>query len=127
MNNMVYEKNGVKHKSRLIVQRGNDYILVNLTDVVLIHLSKNVVYVIDKEGRKFIAGHNLNHTYSLLDQEVFFRANRQFIININFIRSFKTYERVKVVVEMSLPEFRHPIILSQEKAAVFRKWIIGLS
>lgn len=53
----------------------------------------------------------------------FFRANRQYIININYIKRFRTVEKVKVQVTMDLMIGEHSVVISQESAAAFRKWI----
>ena len=45
------------------------------------------------------------------------------IININFVKGFKAYEKVKLVVDLTLPEINHSIIISQETAPAFRKWM----
>ena len=53
----------------------------------------------------------------------FFRANRQYIVNIQYIRGYKTLERVKLAVEVNCHESNHSIVVSQETAPYFRKWI----
>ena len=60
----------------------------------------------------------------LLDPECFFRANRQFIIQLRSMDTMRSDETGKIIVRMKMlhsPE----IIISKEKAAVFRKWIEG--
>jgi len=54
---------------------------------------------------------------------MFFRANRQYIVNINYVKGFKAYEKVKLLVELTIPELNHCIIISQETAPAFRKWM----
>ncbi|MBS1576922.1 MAG: LytTR family transcriptional regulator, partial [Bacteroidetes bacterium] len=58
-----------------------------------------------------------------LDDSMFFRANRQYIVNINFVKGFKAYEKVKLLVDLTLQEINHCIIISQETAPAFRKWM----
>jgi DNA-binding LytR/AlgR family response regulator len=57
--------------------------------------------------------------------DFFFRANRQYIININHVRSFRVYEKVKVKVDMNPTELNDEyfIIISQETVPEFKKWI----
>ena len=57
-----------------------------------------------------------------LDNKMFFRANRKYIINANYISSFKTIESSKILVELTVP-LNEPLIVSQENAPVFKKWI----
>ena len=110
-------------KTRLIVQKGVEFVALKFEDIAIFYTENTIVYVIDKEERKYIANKRLNQLQQELDGALFFRANRQTIININFIGSFRTCSRVKRAVYLSLPAFRDPVIISQENAAAFRKWI----
>ena len=57
-----------------------------------------------------------------LDKNIFYRANRKYIINTNYIKRFKPLERSKISVELTLP-VNEEIIISQENSASFKKWI----
>lgn len=114
--------NGRK-KSRLLVKKGIENIVLKLDDVVLLYTENKLVYVIDKNNRKYIVDRNLGDLEEELDEQIFFRANRQYIINMNFIKGYKSYEKVKLVVDLSIPELNHVIIVSQETAPDFRKWM----
>jgi len=112
-----------KKKTILIVKKGLEHIALRLEDIVLMYSENKIVYAIDKFGRKFICEKNLTELAQELDSTIFFRANRQYIINAGYIRSFKTYEKVKLQVDLLLPDIKHQIIISQEMAVHFRKWI----
>jgi DNA-binding LytR/AlgR family response regulator len=58
-----------------------------------------------------------------LDEDIFFRANRQYIININFVKSFRPFERVKLLVELNITGFEEDVIISQHVAPAFKKWM----
>jgi DNA-binding LytR/AlgR family response regulator len=112
-----------KKKKRLIVRKGIENILLKLEDVVLFYTDSKIVYTLDKYGKKYICEENLSQLEYLLDDYQFFRANRQYIINSEYVKSYKTYEKVKLIVTMLLPELTHEIIISQETAPAFRQWI----
>ena len=110
-------------RTRLIVKKGLEYVSLLLDDIVLFFTENKIVYVIDKNGRKYLADKNLADLEEDLDKKTFFRVNRQFIVNINYIRSFKTYERVKLQVELTPSDINYFIVVSQETAPHFRKGI----
>ena len=114
---------GIKKRSRLIVQKGLEYVPLFLKNVVLIYTENKLTYVLDKEGRKYLSEKNLADLISLLDRERFFRANRQYIVNMEYIKSYRTYGKSKLQVEVTLNDNRHSIIISQENAPHFRDWI----
>jgi DNA-binding LytR/AlgR family response regulator len=114
-----------RKKSRLVVRKGLEHIALKLDEIVLFYTENKLVYVIDRLGKKYLADKNLSDLEEDLDESIFFRANRQYIININFIRGFKTYEKVKLQVELMVPDLNHNIIISQENAPQFRQWIFN--
>jgi DNA-binding LytR/AlgR family response regulator len=112
-----------KTRSRLIVRKGIENIALKTDDVVLIYTEGKLVFAIDKEGKKYMLDKKLAELETELDSCNFFRANRQYIVNISFIKSYKTYERVKLQVDLLMPNLNHHIVVSQEMAPLFRKWI----
>ena len=112
-----------KRKERLVVKRGFTSVLLKMEDIVLFFTESRVVYVLDKDGRRYMCDQNLSELETLLDNHIFFRANRQYIINIQYIRGYKTLERVKLAVDVNCTEGNHSVIVSQETAPYFRKWI----
>jgi DNA-binding LytR/AlgR family response regulator len=114
---------GNHKKKRMIVKKGMENISLRLEDVVLFYTENKIVYVIDRWSKKYLADKNLGELEEELDKTIFFRANRQYIININFVRGFKSYEKVKLMVDLTLPELNHCIIISQEMAPQFKEWM----
>ena len=116
--------NGRK-KMRIIVKSGTAYIALRLSEVVMIFTKDKLVYVVSKESKKYTIDKTLTQIEEELDSSLFFRANRQIIVNLNFIRSFKPHQRVKLLLEMEIATVDEPIIISQQVAPDFKKWIEG--
>ena len=98
-------------------------ISLRLEDIILFFTENKIVYVVDKWSKKYLVDRNLGELEEDLDDNIFFRANRQYIININYIKGFKSYEKVKLQVDLIIPELNYCIIISQETAPAFRKWM----
>ncbi|HEV7620418.1 MAG TPA: LytTR family DNA-binding domain-containing protein [Flavisolibacter sp.] len=112
-----------KKRSRIVVHKGSENVSLKLEEVVFFYTENKIVYVLDKCGKKYMCDKNLTDMECELEPNSFFRANRQYIININFIKSYRSYERVKLQIDLSVENLKHSIIISQETAPVFRKWI----
>jgi DNA-binding LytR/AlgR family response regulator len=93
-----------------------------MEDIVLFYTENKIVYTVDQGGKKYLVDKNLSDLEATLDTSVFFRANRQYIVNINYVRGYKTYERVKLQLDL-LVSLNHCIVISQETAPLFKKWI----
>ena len=114
-----------KRRKRIVLKKGVENIAVLLEHIVFFYTKDKIVYALHNSGKKYIADENLTELESELDKETFFRANRQFIINVNYIKSFRNYERVKLKVDMQPEELNNSycIIISQDKTSEFRRWI----
>jgi DNA-binding LytR/AlgR family response regulator len=73
-----------------------------------------IVYAIDNLGIKYTVDKNLNSLEDELDNRMFFRANRQYIVNIDYVHGYKSYERVKLLLSLK-KDSDHIIIVGRKK------------
>lgn len=112
-----------RKRSRILVRKGVEFQAVRVEDAGYFFTEHKLIFLVDKENRKYMAEKsNLSELEVELDSSVFYRANRKYIINANYIRRFKPLERSKISVELTLP-VNEEIIISQENSASFKKWI----
>jgi len=122
--NIVYMDQKKQEKELIIVKRGQHFSTIKTADIAYIYTENDITYIIDGNGKKFIASSNLNK----LEQELgrsFFRANRQFIINIHFLESFRSFEKTKLVVKMNVDDAKNTIYISQVTAPKFKEWVFN--
>lgn len=112
-----------KKKTRLIVRKGAENIALKVEDIAFIYRDNSIIIAVDKEEKKYLCDKNLTALEEELDEAVFFRVNRKYLVNIQYIKSFKTFEKVKLEVHLTLPNNNLTIIVSQETAPLFKKWI----
>ena len=112
-----------RKKTRLMVKSGLENISLLLENIAMIYTQDKVVYVIERCSKKYLSDKTLTELEEELDGRLFFRANRQYLINIGFVKSFKPCNKVKLQVEMNAGDINHLIIISQETAPAFRKWM----
>ncbi|HVZ97688.1 MAG TPA: LytTR family DNA-binding domain-containing protein [Chitinophagaceae bacterium] len=112
-----------RKKTRLLVRKGLENIALRLEDIAFIYTQNKVVYVIDSCSKKYLSDKTLSELEAALDENIFFRVNRQYIVNINYVKSFKTFEKVKLLLDINVPDTNHSIVISQETAPAFRKWM----
>ena len=112
-------------RERIIVRRGNDFQLLPVEDIVYLFSENKLVFAVDREKRKFLCNDNsLSDLILQLDPALFFRASRKYIIHIRHIEKFHPDERSRIVVRMTVPP-DEAVIVSQENAGAFRKWVEG--
>jgi DNA-binding LytR/AlgR family response regulator len=112
-----------RKKSRILVRKGVEFQTIRVEDAGYFFTEHKLIFLVDKENRKYMAEKsNLSELEEELDKNLFYRANRKYIINANYIKRFKPLEKSKISVELILP-VNEEIIISQENSASFKKWI----
>jgi DNA-binding LytR/AlgR family response regulator len=112
-----------RSKKRLIVKKGLVNVALKLDEIVLFFTEDKVSYAVDRSGKKYVCEKNLTELEEMLAVAGFFRANRQYIVNAEYIRGYKSYNKVKLVIDLSVPVTENLIIVSQETAPHFRRWM----
>ena len=51
-----------------------------------------------------------------------FRLNRKYLVHSDAVEKFKSYEKGKILVELS-PNVSEEVIVSQENASLFKEWV----
>jgi len=111
-------------RSFIICKRGNVFIPVRTEDVFLIVHHSGVNFAIDKANNKYIVDKRLSEFEEILDEKRFFRVNRQAIVNIHFIKEFKSLSYGKILIQVKDSTWvKNDIVVSQGNARRFRAWI----
>lgn len=110
-----------KYKQRFIVHFRNQWIPVNVQDIACF-VKDNLIYLHTFSGDKHIMDfESMEDIETLLDPSLFYRANRQFIVNIDAIRSVSPRQNAKLVASLIAP-LNTEVDISREKAPLFKKW-----
>jgi len=111
-----------KYKERFIINANNKWTPVETKDIAVFY-KDNLNYLYTFSGEKMIYDFSaLEDIEEVLDPQLFFRANRQAIININSILSVKPFGNQKLMVQLK-PPLKIEVDISREKAPLFKKWV----
>ena len=110
-----------KYKERFAVHMGRNVTLVPAEDTALFS-KEEIIYLVNREGKKFITDYrSLDEVQELVDPKNFYRANRQTLVHLPFVESYRGDDTGKITVKMRLSKAEE-IVISKEKAAEFKKW-----
>lgn len=111
-----------QYKERFIISSNNKLIPVEAKDIALIYRD-TLNYFFRFDGEKLIYDYSpLEEIEEVLNPDMFFRANRQAIVNINAIQVLKPYGNQKLTVHLK-PPLKMELDVSREKAPLLRKWM----
>lgn len=111
------------YKERFLVSMRNHFLPVNTTDIAF--FMKDVIhYLYLFNGDRYVVDcGSMEDIEEVVDPRLFYRANRQFIVNINAIKSARTKENSKLTIYLKEPLQKFEIDMSREKVPSFKKWL----
>ena len=117
-----HSPNSPVYKEKFIVNFNNKWMPVDTKEIAVFE-KNNLNYIYTFNGEKYIYDFSpLEEIEEVLDSKIFFRANRQMIINIGAVHSVKPHGNQKLAVQLKAP-LKFEVDISREKAPLFRKWI----
>lgn len=105
--------------TRILVKIGYNLKIVQTDEVSCFYSENKIVYLQTKE-RTFPTDFTLDELQEILDEKCFFRVNRQFIINSNYIKNIHTSPYYKVEMEFQPKE---EITVSRDRVKIFKDWL----
>jgi len=119
--NKVLKQLNRSYKSRFMVKIGEHIRSVKSEHILLFYAEGRTVFIVTNKLKKYIIDFKLESLESSLDPEMFFRANRSFILNINAIDNVLVYSNSRLKVLLNF-DFDKEIIVSREKVGALKEW-----
>lgn len=113
------EDNSIKTKKSFLVSSGSILKKILDTDIICFYSHCNVTYLLSKENRSFIVNNSLEKLEDELDDELFFRINRKFIVNKTYVISVKNVIQKQVILSVKTD---FDLIVSKSKTKLFIEW-----
>lgn len=121
-----YEQNLIqmpkRYRERILITNKNTSQILYVNDVAFFYQINKVTIAITFKNQEIIINSTLDKLMSELNPDIFFRANRQFIISIHSIDGIEPYFNNRITVH-TMPKAPEKIIVSKEKAGLFKIWM----
>lgn len=112
------------YKTGLLVNQGEKIIPLQTRDISYFYLDNNTVKISTLNNQTYTISYNLDELEQALDPQLFYRANRQYIINKNVIINVERYFSRKLVAKLNV-KVSEPIVISKARASHFLRWLEG--
>ncbi len=113
-----------KYKARFLVKVGDHIKSVKTENILLFYADGRTVYIITTKNNEYIIDYTLEELVKHLDPDIYFRANRTFIVNINAISDVLVYSNSRLRVILNF-KFDKEIIVSRDKVGMLKTWFEG--
>ncbi len=87
------------YQERFIVHRGERMMSVTVDQIAYFEGEDRYVYLVKKDGSKFIIDYRLSDLEELLNPTLFFRLNRSFIAHFDAIASMLHVSKSRIKIE----------------------------
>jgi len=113
-----------ENQRRIIIRFGDTIKAVELSDVAYFYTENKINYLMTFDKKNYAIDLNLDEVEGIMDHSLFFRINRQFIINFKAINRMISYSKSRVKLELAPP---CPIetIVSTDRSPHFKDWLTG--
>ena len=111
-------------QKRLMLRLGQTLRVVEIADIAYFYTEDKADYLCTSEGQKMLIDFHMDEIQSMVDPCVFFRINRQFIVNIKSIENMSTYSKSRVKLALK-PPCSIETIVSAERSSEFKIWLVG--
>lgn len=109
-------------KSSFLVSFQGKFLPISVKDVAFFTVLGENTWLYNFKGESFHLPHSLEELEGMLDEQQFYRANRQYLINYAAIHHVENDFARKLAVKLTV-KAPDPIIVSKAKASEFLKWM----
>jgi hypothetical protein len=113
----------LKKTDIILVNKGLEQLPLPVEKIAFIYKSNDNAFMKTYDGESFLTTYSLEDMEKMLDENSFFRANRQVIVNRKACKSFTSLQFGKLELHLTDP-YRDKIIISQKRAPTFREWLL---
>jgi DNA-binding LytR/AlgR family response regulator len=108
-----------KYKSRFFVKTGLRFHSIPVEKISCFFVEERCTFLNTSEGKIYDLDYSLDQLQKITDPLLFFRINRNFIVNINFIDEIVVYSTNRLKLKLGKIEQ----IVSRDNVAEFKQWM----
>jgi two-component system response regulator LytT len=109
---------------RVVAKKGREYLVFRMEDIAYFYIENGISYLIERTSPyKYITDKPLKNIESMINSPSFFRVSKKYLIHINAVVKFRPAKGGKLELVLS-PNPGEPIIVSQLKAPLFKRWLL---
>jgi DNA-binding LytR/AlgR family response regulator len=112
-----------KYKDRFLAKVGQRIYLVSTTNIAWFEADNKIVYLVDKEGNKYVVDFTMEKLSQLLNPVDFVRINRKYIICHSAVEHIKPYAGNRMQVCVTAGKKTDNIVVSRERVVQLKQWV----
>lgn len=110
-----------RYRSCFLLPERDKLVPLPVSSIIYIYIDAKTVKIVTTGGKNYYMNHTLDDLMSELDPQMFFRANRQFIVSRDSIKDVSVWFGNKLAINLNV-EVPEKIIVSKAKVGEFKAW-----
>lgn len=121
---LIKQMQGTQFKHRFVTKVGRTIKILHVDAIAYFMTELKISFAVMSDGKRYPVEYSLDQLDQILDPNTFYRANRQFIINIKAIKELHSYSKARLKVSL-VPPPDQDVIVSTERSSRFKQWLAG--
>ncbi len=110
------------YRNRFLIKMGNAYKSIPASEIAYFFVSNKTTYLLTFNKKKYSLDTPLDELDKELNPKLFFRINRQMIVNINSIKEIHTFFNSRLLLNIE-PAFDEDVLVTRSNIANFKEWM----
>lgn len=112
-----------KKRERFLIKIGEHYKSVTTSSINCFYIKERFNFINVDNGKNYAIDYSLDKIEQMIDSKVFFRVNRNFIINFSAIQDIIVYSSSRLKIILTNWTEKEEILVSRERVADFKSWM----
>lgn len=112
-----------KTKERFLIKIGEHYRSIPVSRINCFFIKERCNFINVDKGKNYAIDYSLDKVEDLIDSKIFFRVNRNFIINFMAIQDIIAYSSSRLKILLTNWEENDEILVSRERVTEFKEWM----
>ena len=118
----VIENRKSAYKSRFVINIGSKIKSIETEEIAFFYSMEKSTFLSTKEGKSYPVDFSLDNLETMVNPEVFFRINRQYLVSYKAISKILVLSKSRIRLEF-IPAPDEEIFVSNARTPEFRKWL----
>lgn len=112
-----------KQKERFLIKVGEHYKSFEISAIECFYIEERCNFIHINTGKNYAIDYSLDKIEEMVDLKMFFRINRNMIINFSSIHDILAYSSNRFKITLKNWTEKEELLVSRERVADFKKWM----
>ncbi len=122
----IFSDTDKQYKNRFLIKIGSHYKSVQVNEICCFYILERATFIKTFSGKEYSVDYSLDNLQKIVDPDIFFRINRNFMVSIDAISDILSYSssRLQLKLNEKIPAINEDyLVVSRDKVTGLKKWM----